>query len=179
MILFIIVAGLVVFRALTRGEQGQRWWDAFKLRMPIFGQLFQKIILVRFARSLATLVRGGVPISTGLDITSEIVNNAAYHQIIQETIHEVEDGNSIASVFAQSSLVPNIVTQMMVVGEKTGRIDDVMDKLGAFYAREVDALVASLTSLIEPVIMVIMGVGVGGMVAAVIMPMFQIANSIA
>ena len=90
---------------------------------------------------------------------------------------EVEDGNSITTVFARNRLVPTMVPQMMSVGERTGRMDEVLDRLGDFYSREVDTMIGSLTSLIEPMIMILLGVGVGFMVAAIILPIFQVANS--
>ena len=119
-----------------------------------------------------------MPISRALKITSEVVSNDAFKRIIEATVKEVEDGNSITTVFSQSKFVPTMVPQMMNVGERTGRMDEVLDRLGDFYSREVDTLIASLTSLIEPLIMIILGVAVGLMVAAIIMPIFQVANSI-
>ena len=178
LLLIILIGVLIVARLYVRTQGGKISWDNFKLHLPIFGSIVKRIIIVRFARSLATLIRGGVPIAVALEISGEVVDNAAYQKIISDTIKEVQDGNSITTVMEESKLVPKIVSEMMAVGEKTGKLDEILSKLGDFYDREVSALVASLTSLIEPFIMVIMGVGVGVMVAAVIMPMFQIANSI-
>lgn len=178
LLLIFVVGGFIFLRLYVRTPAGRVTWDNLKLYFPIFGMISKKIITVRMARSLSTLIRGGVPIAVALEITGEVVDNAAYEKIIKDTIQEVRDGNSIVTVMEQSRLVPKIVSEMMAVGEKTGKLDEILAKLGDFYDREVSALVASLTSLIEPIIMVVMGIGVGTMVAAVIMPMFQIANSI-
>lgn len=178
-LLFIIVSILLtLFRLYLRSKQGRRQWDAFKLYIPIFGTLFKKIILSRFATGLSTLIKGGVPISRALQITSDVVSNQSFKAIIDDTVKEVEDGNSITTVFSQHRLVPTMVPQMMSVGERTGRMDEVLDRLGEFYSREVDTMIASLTSLIEPMIMIILGVAVGLMVSAIILPIFNIANSI-
>lgn len=179
LIIIVIAGGLMALRFFLRTDYGRNRWDKAKLYVPIFGQLFQKIILTRIARSLSTLIKGGVPISTGLKITSEVANNRYYGDLLEQTVKEVEDGNSITGVFSQSKLVPTMVPQMMSVGERTGRMDEILDRLADFYSREVDNLIGALTSLIEPLIMIILGVGVGVMVAAVILPIFQVANSLA
>jgi len=143
-----------------------------------FGSLFKKIYIVRFTRSLSTLIRGGVPIAVALKITAEVVDNRAYEKLIRDTVEEVEGGNSIATLFVKSDLVPKMLSQMIVIGERTGKLDNVLEKLSEFYSREIDNLVQGLTSLIEPLILVIMGIGVGGMVAAIMLPMFKVAQSI-
>ncbi|MDD5749645.1 MAG: type II secretion system F family protein [Patescibacteria group bacterium] len=177
-ILFGLAAFIVIFRFLVSSKAGKITWDAFKIEMPIFGSLFKKIYIVRFTRSLSTLIRGGVPIASALTISAEVVDNHAYEKLILDTVDEVEGGNSIASLFVKSPLMPKMLSQMMVIGERTGKLDAVLEKLSSFYSREIDNLVAGLTSLIEPMILIIMGVGVGGMVAAIMLPMFKIAQGI-
>jgi len=172
-------AGLIVFlRFWSHSKPGKVTWDAIKIQIPIFGPLFKKIYIVRFTRSLSTLIRGGVPIASALAITAEVVDNRAYEKLILDTVEEVEGGNSIATLFARSPLMPKMLGQMMVIGERTGKLDNVLEKLSSFYGREIDNLVVGLTSLIEPMILIIMGVGVGGMVAAIMLPMFKVAQSI-
>lgn len=173
-----VVGGVLGVNAFLRTEYFRERWDYGKLKIPIFGDMFMKIIMSRFSTSLATLIKGGVPISRALTITGDVVSNVAVKALIDQTVKEVEDGNSITSIFSQSKLVPTMVPQMLSVGERTGRMDEVLDRIGEFYAREVDVMIGSLTSLIEPLIMIILGAGVGVMVAAVILPMFQVANSI-
>lgn len=169
---------LFLFRLALRNEYGRERWDYFKLWIPIFGSLFKKIILSRFATGLSTLIKGGVPISRALQITSDVVSNQSFKKILEDTVREVEDGNSITTIFLQNKMVPTMVPQMMSVGERTGRMDEVLDRLGEFYSREVDTMIGSLTSLIEPIIMIVLGIGVGLMVSAIILPIFQVANSI-
>src|SRR3989344_679389 len=176
LVLLAVLLG-VLLRLVLRTKFGREKWDYYKLRVPIFGVRMKKIILSRLATGLSTLIKGGVPISKGLAITSEIVSNESFKAMIEETVKEVEDGNSITTVFARNRLVPTMVPQMMSVGERTGRMDEVLDRLGDFYSREVDTMIGSLTSLIEPMIMILLGVGVGFMVAAIILPIFQVANS--
>lgn len=178
LLIVVVVGAFGAMRLYLRTPAGRISWDNFKLYLPIVGLISKKIIIVRLSRSLSTLIRGGVPIAVALEITGEVVDNGAFKKIIEDTIKEVQDGNSITTKMNESHLFPKIVSEMMSVGERTGKLDEILAKLGDFYDREVSALVASLTSLIEPIIMVIMGLGVGVMVAAVLMPMFQIANSI-
>ena len=173
------VAGLILlFRLWLKSGTGKLTWDAVKIQIPIFGALFKKVYIVRFTRSLATLIRGGVPITSALTITAEVVDNRAYEKLILDTVDEVEGGNSLATLFVKSKLMPKMLSQMMVIGEKTGKLDNVLEKLSSFYSREIDNLVDGLTSLIEPLILIVMGVGVGGMVAAIMLPMFKVAQSI-
>ncbi len=178
LLLLLAIGGVVGLRLLIRSKAGRQLWDNGKLRIPVFGALFKKIILSRFATGLSTLIKGGVPISRALTITSDVVSNHAFKEIINATVKEVEDGNSITTVFSQHKMVPTMVSQMMGVGERTGRMDEVLDRLGDFYSREVDTMIGSLTSLIEPMIMIILGAAVGLMVSAIILPIFQVANSI-
>lgn len=176
-VLIAVVAAVTALRVLIKTKQGRYYWDAFKLRLPIFGNLFQKIILVRFARSLHTLTTGGVALTKSLEIVSAVVGNDVYTRIIKETASEVEDGNPIATVFLRSKEVPPMVSQMLNLGEKTGRIDDILEKLAHFYSREVDNMVTNLVSLLEPLVMVLMGIAVGVLVSAIILPMYSLASS--
>lgn len=168
-----IISGLKWFTSIAFGK---KILDTVKIRLPIFGALFQKIYLVRFTRSLSTLVVGGVPLTAGLKIVAEVVGNDAYKVLIDETIKEVEDGNSVAVVFLRSDIIPKLVSNMLAVGEKTGRLDSILVKISDFYSREIENMVANMTHLIEPFIMVLIGVAVGGMVASIILPMYNLAN---
>jgi type IV pilus assembly protein PilC len=177
-LLILLIAGGAMLRSYIKTKAGHIMWDKFRLYFPIFGLIVKKVIIVRMSRSLSTLIRGGVPIGTALEITGEVVDNAVFQDILTRTIKEVQDGNSITTVMNESKVVPKIVSEMMAVGEKTGKLDDILERLAGFYDREVSALVGSLTSLIEPIIMVVMGIGVAVMVVAVMLPMFQLANAI-
>ncbi|PIR06857.1 MAG: phytochrome sensor protein [Candidatus Komeilibacteria bacterium CG11_big_fil_rev_8_21_14_0_20_36_20] len=178
-ILIGLVVLIVLFKLWVKSKAGQIAWDSIKIKIPLFGTLFRKIYIIRFTRGLATLISGGVPIAKALGITAEVVDNKAYKQLVLDTVDQVEDGKSVAALFATSDLMPKMLSQMMIVGEKTGRLDTILEKLSDFYSREIDNLVAGLTSLIEPLILIIMGVGVGGMVAAIMLPMFKVAQGMA
>lgn len=178
LILILLILAIIGIRYSTKTASGKRFWDIFVLRIPIFGQLFRKIYLVRFTRSLATLTSGGIHLVEALKITSEVVGNRVYRDILEKTIKEVEEGNQIASVLIQSKDVPPMVSYMVSVGEQTGKLDVVLSKLSDFYSREIDNLVVNLVSLIEPIIMLVLGLAVGVMVAAIIMPMYNLASAL-
>ncbi|MDP1709391.1 MAG: type II secretion system F family protein, partial [Candidatus Komeilibacteria bacterium] len=174
----LFIGGVIGLYYYRKSEAGHKQIDFIILKMPIFGPIiFQKLFLVRFTRSLSTLLSGGVSLPEALKITSEVVGNDVYKEVIVQTIKEVEDGNSIATVFLTSSVVPNMVAQMLAVGEQTGRIDTVLVRLSDFYTREVDNAVANLVTLIEPLILMLMGVAVGVMVAAILLPLYNLATS--
>ncbi len=177
LVLALIIGIVALIKYLTKGESGKLIRDSLVLKLPIFGKLFQKIYLVRFTRSLATLSSGGINLVEALKITSEIVGNKVYRDIIDQTVVEVQEGNQIASVLINAKQVPAMVAYMVSVGEQTGKLDLVLTKLSEFYAREIDNMVVNLVSLIEPLIMIVLGVAVGVMVAAIIMPMYNMASA--
>lgn len=168
-----IIIGLQIF---LRTPNGQEAWSRFLLRLPIFGPLLQKIILVRFSQSLNTLLSGGVVLSKSLRIVADIVDNTVYKALMLETVREVEAGNPVATAFLRSKDVPLMVSQMLNLGEKTGRINTILEKIASFYTREVDNTVRNLVTLLEPLVMVIMGVAVGAMVSAIILPLYNVAQ---
>jgi len=177
-IVVMIIVGIIMgIRAILRTPSGRYAWDSITLHLPIFGKLFQKILLVRFCRSMNTLLLGGVSIENSLAIAGDVVSNKVYQKLVQQTIKEVEDGNSISTIFLDSPLVPKMVSHMMQVGEGTGKLDAVFTKISEFYNREIDNALANIMSLMGPLIMIILGIGVGVMVAAVIMPMYTMVGN--
>jgi type IV pilus assembly protein PilC len=174
-VIFTVVA-IVVLRIFSNTEAGKKVFGYIKLRLPVFGNLFQMIYIVRFTRSMNTLIVGGVTISKSLDVVAEVVGNPVYRDLIKKSQKSVEEGSSLSKVFMESDLVPRMVPQMIVVGEKTGKLDLVFKKVTDFYSREIGNVLANLVALLEPSIMVVMGVAVGVMVAAVIMPMYNLAS---
>lgn len=169
-----LVAGFVAFYQSPYG----RWQvDAIALRLPIFGNLLQRIYLVRICRALQTLVVGGVHVTRALSIVAGVVPNVIYQQIIEATVKEVEDGNSITTVMAKSPFIPPMVPQMLAIGEQTGKLDDILEKIGDFYGREVDNLVRNLISLIEPLIIIFIAFGVGVLLVAVLMPIYNMSSA--
>jgi type IV pilus assembly protein PilC len=157
---------------------GRRQLDAFKLRAPVFGQLAHKTALARFSRSLAALVRAGVPILDALDIVAETAGNTVVAEAVADTQAAVKAGESLARPLEAHPVFPPMVVQMIAVGEETGALDELLEKIADFYDSEVEATVDALTSLIEPLLIVVMGVTVGGMVIALYMPMFSIIGKI-
>lgn len=175
--IFLALIGLAfVVRLYLKTYNGKRNLDIVKLRLPVFGKLFKYIYLMRFTRSLSTLLKGGVTITRALEITAEVIGNTIYKEIILQTLESINDGNPLSTVMENSDYVPKMVPQMIAVGEKTGKIDAVLDRITSFYVRESSNMLDNLSKLMEPMIMVIMGIGVGIMVAAVIMPMYNMAN---
>jgi type IV pilus assembly protein PilC len=171
-LLFLIIG----LRYYVKTPKGKRARDLFYVKMPILGKIFQLIYLVRFCRSFGTLLKGGVAVTKSLEIVGDIVRNSVYRDILIETVDNVNEGASIVSVLEQSEYVPKMIPEMMSVGERSGRLDEVLEETAKFYDKEVSSKLTNLNAIIEPVIMVIMGLGVGIMVAAVILPMYNVAS---
>lgn len=172
-----LIGVVIGIRVAWNYPSGKKIFDTILLRLPLFGNLMKRIYIVRFTQSLSTLITGKVPLSEALRVVSDVVGNSVYEELINETIREVEDGSPIATVFEKSPYMPIMVSQMLSVGEKTGKIDLVLEKITNFYRREIDSLVDNLVTLIEPIVMILMGIAVGVMVAAIILPMYNLAGS--
>jgi type IV pilus assembly protein PilC len=180
---FLILIGLtalLVFlvRRYKKTEQGRDLWDRMKLRIPIFGPLFLKTALARFARTLAVLNKSGVPILQSLDVVSETVDNSLISKAILDVQQGVKKGESLAKPLGRHKVFPPMVVQMLAVGEETGALDTMLEKLAAFYDDEVTAMVDSLTSIIEPAMIFVVGGAVGISVIALYLPMFNIIKLI-
>ena len=156
--------------------QGRLAFDGFKLKLPVFGKLIHKTAVARFTRTFGSLIRSGVPIMESMDIVSETSGNAVMGAGVVDAKERVRVGEPVSTALGNYPVFPPMVVQMMAVGEETGALDEMLEKIADFYDREVEATVDALTSLIEPLLMVFMGVSVGGMVVALYMPMFQIIN---
>ncbi len=177
-IFLMALAGLILgVRYAITTPSGRHHWDNSKIHLPIIGDIFKKIYLARFARNLSTLVVGGIPIIKALQIVADIINNVIYRDIILDTVTKISAGKSISEGLSGHEEFPNIVTQMVKVGEQTAQLDDIMSKLANFYEKEVDNKVGTLTTLLEPIIMVILGIGVGVLVAGILMPIYNLAST--
>jgi type IV pilus assembly protein PilC len=177
----VIVLGIVafiLFNRYTSTQVGRRQYDAFKLKLPVFGMLIRKVAISRFCRTLGTLLQSGVPIMQAL----EIVGKASGNEVIAETVNKVREsvreGESIAVPLQLSGLFPPLVTQMVAVGEETGNLDGMLSKISDFYDTEVEYMLASLTSLLEPILILVMGFIVGFIVVSVFLPLYQIIGNI-
>jgi type IV pilus assembly protein PilC len=177
---FLVVLGAIglafLFRRWKASQKGRYQWDKFKLKVKVFGPLFHKTALSRFSRTLATLIRSGVPILQALEIVGETVNNQVISRAVRDVQDSVREGESLATPLSKHAAFPAMVVQMMAVGEETGALDTMLSKVADFYDQEVEAAVASLTSMIEPILIAVMGAAVGGMVIALYMPLFNIIN---
>jgi len=177
-LVLMVLAGLILgFRYYISTPGGRRNWDIVKIKFPIIGGIFKKIYLARFARNLSTLVIGGIPIIKSLQIVAEIINNTIYHEIILDTVTKIQAGKTISEGLTGHPEFPSLVTQMVRVGEQTAQLDDIMAKLANFYEKEVDSNVSTLTTLLEPIIMIILGIGVGILVAGILMPIYNMAGT--
>jgi type IV pilus assembly protein PilC len=178
--IFIVMGGVGfwLFRRWIKSPAGKPKWDAFKLRVPVFGALTKKAALARFSRTLAALTRSGVGILEALEIVAETSGNEVVSTAVRDTQGAVKRGDTLARPLAQHEVFPAMVVQMIAVGEETGALDEMLDKIADFYDQEVAATVDALTSLIEPMLIVVMGVIVGGMIISLYLPMFNIIKLI-
>jgi type IV pilus assembly protein PilC len=172
-----IAAIILGTRFYINTPSGRHNWDRMKISLPIIGDIFRKIYLARFARNLSTLVVGGIPIMQAMTIVGDIVNNVIYKDIILGAVTEISNGKSISEGLMDHAEFPGIVTQMVRVGEQTAQLDDILAKLATFYEKEVDAKVGTLTTLLEPLIMILLGIGVGVLVAGILLPIYNLADT--
>jgi type IV pilus assembly protein PilC len=179
---FIVLAAVGVawylFKRYKKTDNGRARVDAMKIRVPVFGPLFHKVALARFSATLGMLLRAGVPILQALDNVKETVNNRVIADAVDDVKTSVREGESIAKPLGKHKVFPPMVVQMMAVGEETGAVDTMLDKVAQFFNNEVTATVDALTSLIEPLLIAVIGGAVGAAVIALYMPMFNIINLI-
>jgi type IV pilus assembly protein PilC len=175
----VVAVGTVIFRQQLRARPGLRLaFDKFKLRLPVFGPLFTKIAIGRFTRNLGTLLGVGVPVMQALDVVGATTGNAVITEASKDLQTAVRDGQPMSSRLSRHSVFPAMVTQMVEVGEESGQISQMLEKVADFYDREVDAAAEALTASIEPIMVLVMGVVVGGMIVCLYLPMFSIYQNI-
>ena len=170
------VFGFGAFRATSFGKGVTDWTI---LHIPIFGRLFRKVALSRFSRTLGTLIKSGVPILEALDIVTQTVGNKTISKVVLEARESVRQGDTLSAPLAASPVFPPMVTKMIGIGEKSGAMETLLEKISEFYDDQVNAEVKSLTSVIEPVMIGVMGIVVGGIVLAVFLPIFQLQKQLA
>ncbi len=175
-VIIVSVGSLVSFKRWIATTGGRSTFDAIKLKVPIFGNLIHKTAIARFSHTLAALTKTGVPILQAMDIVSDTAGNAVVARAVQDVKASVAEGESIAAPLRDHPVFPPMVVQMIAVGEETGALDTMLEKVGDFYDSEVESMVEGLTSLIEPLLIVVLGATVGGMLIALYMPMFNIVN---
>jgi type IV pilus assembly protein PilC len=166
------------FKAFVNNPKGRVLWDAFVLKTPLFGSLIRKVAVARFTRTLGTMLSSGVPILDALEIVAKSAGNQTIERAILFVRAKISEGKNMAGPLAETKVFPAMVVQMIGVGEATGAMDQMLSKIGDFYDDEVDVAVASLTSLLEPLMMVFIGGMVGGFLIAMYLPIFSIAGNI-
>jgi type IV pilus assembly protein PilC len=177
-LIVLIFVGMAVWRKVKHKPQVRNVLDPLKLKLPVFGPLFQKIALTRFARNLGTMMQSGVPILQSLDIVAETTGNVVLERATRDVQESVRTGEALTKPLSEHPVFPPMVVQMMAVGEDTGALDDMLHKIAEFYDQEVEATTESLTALIEPLMIAFLGGIVGSMIVALYMPIFKIFDLI-
>lgn len=167
--------GLVYY---IKSEAGRRDWDRIKLNIPIVGRLFGYIYLARFCSNFAVLLDSGIPIVRSLFVVSEVVGNTAFQGVILRAADEVKTGGNISTVFERSVLFPPIVTRIVKIGEETGKMSQVLKSASSFYEQEVDNMAKNMSSLIEPIMIVFLGIGVAILVFSILLPVYSVADKL-
>ncbi|HEY6071072.1 MAG TPA: type II secretion system F family protein, partial [Chthoniobacterales bacterium] len=169
-----IAAGIFGLRAFLFSDKGRKFSDRWKLKLPVFGPLVHKICMSRFARTFAQLIRSGVPILEVLDIVGGSSGNHVVEQSIKGVAEDVEKGDNLSVAMSKKAIFPPMLLRMVSAGEATGKIDNMLEKMADFWDEEIEAMLDALTSLIEPMLIVFLGVIVGGIVIAMFLPIFKL-----
>jgi type IV pilus assembly protein PilC len=176
MLIFIAVAGIVLWKVGLPG--GTKGWSSIKLKLPLFGKLFRKTYLSRIADNLDTMLSSGVPMLRSIEIAGKVVGDDTYSAIMFEVEEKVKAGSSLSDAFSGRPEIPQIMVQMIKVGEETGELSTILKTLAVFYKREADSMVDTMVGLIEPIMIVLLAVGVGFLLASVLVPIYNITASI-
>lgn len=177
-ILALISIGGVFLWRFVKTPVGRRAYDEFKISIPYIGDLYQKLYLTRICDNIATMLQSGISMVQALEVTAEVVDNAVYKEILNNVLSEVKGGRSFADAIAEYPEIPGVLSQMAKVGEETGNLSEIMKTLANFYIREVNNAVDTLIGLIEPVMIVLLGLGVGTLLASVLLPIYNMTASI-
>ncbi|MEM9067410.1 MAG: type II secretion system inner membrane protein GspF [Myxococcota bacterium] len=174
LLIILTVGGIYSFRRWKKTEEGRKKWDLFVLRVPLFGQLMLMVAVSRFSRTLATLLSSGVPVLKAMDITRNVLGNTELMRVVEEARTSVREGEGLAKPLRASKRFPPIVTHMIAIGERSGQLEEMLEHVAQAYDQQVDVRVQAITSLLEPLIIVIMGGISGGIAFAILMPLLQI-----
>ncbi len=178
LILVAVSAGGAFLWRFVRTPVGKRAYDEFKISIPYIGDLFRKLYLTRICDNLSTMLSSGISMPQALEVTAEVVDNAVFKEILDNTLLEVKGGRSFADAIGEYPEIPGVLSQMAKVGEETGNLAEIMKTLATFYNREVNNAVDTLIGLIEPLMIVLLGLGVGTLLASVLMPIYNLTASI-
>ncbi len=172
-----VAAAIFAVKRINKTEKGRIFFDSMILKSPVFGPLLKKVAVAKFTRTMSTMMSSGVPILEGLGIVSKTAGNVIIEAALVKTRQSISEGRTIAEPLAETNIFPNMVVQMIAVGEATGALDAMLSKIADFYDDEVDAAVDAMTALLEPFMMVFLGGVVGGMIIAMYLPIFQMASA--
>jgi type IV pilus assembly protein PilC len=179
---YVFLIGLVLFMIfmlfMLRHQKARFYFDGFILKVPVIGPVLRKVVVARFTRTLGTLLASGVPILDALDIVAKTAGNKVVAKAILYARQKISEGKDMASPLSETGVFPPMVVQMIGVGEQTGAMDTMLQKIADFYEDEVDVAVAALTSLMEPIMMVFLGVVIGGLIISMYLPIFELAGNI-
>ncbi len=176
LLIFVIVAGIFAWR-FSKTPNGRYTLSELKIKIPYIGNLYRKLYLSRIADNMHTQLASAIPIIRALEVTGEVVDNAVFENALAVAAEEVKGGSSIADAFAKSPVIPGIIIQMIKVGEESGELGKILETMARFYRREVSNAVDTLVSLIEPALIIMLGLGVGFLLASVLMPIYSIAGA--
>ncbi|HOU50861.1 MAG: type II secretion system inner membrane protein GspF [Smithella sp.] len=173
-IMILIFAGIVAFKyGISGTDKGRRAWDSAKLKLPVFGQINRKIAIARFCRTLATLLQSGVPLLAAMEIVRNIVNNIIIGDAIHQAAKDLEEGKGLSGPLTQSGLFPPLVTEMIAVGEQSGTLEKMLNRIAIAYENESQSDIMIMTSILEPVMILVMGLVVGFIVVSILLPIFE------
>lgn len=172
-LVFSAIAGVIYY---IKTESGRKEWDQIKINLPVFGKVFRYIYITRFANNLSVLLNGGVPIVRAMTIVGSVVNNGVYQEVIFRAADSAKAGGTINKVFYNSTIMPSIVSEMVKIGEETGKLSDILINIADFYDQETDHVVHNISSLIEPFMIVLLGIGVAIMVFSILMPIYNVVG---
>jgi type IV pilus assembly protein PilC len=176
--LLVLIVALYGFRYYIGTPNGRRWFDGFKLRVPMFGPISRNVLMARFSRTLGTLIHSGVPILHGLEVVSKATNNVVLIRALDAVRTSIREGETISAPLQASGIFPAMVVQMVAVGERTGALDTMLSKVADFYDTEVEYAVTALTSVLEPALIMVMGGIVGFIVISFYLPLFTLVGAI-
>jgi type IV pilus assembly protein PilC len=177
-VLLLILAAAAIWGWLSfiKTKSGLEFWDARRIKLPIFGGIAHKICLARFTRTLASLIRSGVPILEVLQIVSQTVGNVIMEKAIKTAMGDIERGEGISAALGKNPIFPSMIIRMLSAGEQTGKIDEMLERVSNFLDGEIEATLSGLMSLLEPIMICVLGVLIGGMVICMFLPIFNLAN---
>jgi len=178
LVIIIIGAAIFFFVQFLKTENGIRFRDTFKLKVPLFGKMFVKLYMARFSRTAQTLLSTGVSMLDTLKVTGRAVNNTLLEESVSRAAEKVQGGKALSVALSSEELIEPLVPQMIKIGEQSGKIDEMMGKVAQIYEDELDEQIRTISTAIEPVLMVVLAVVAGGMVGAILFPIYSLVNGI-